>query len=338
MKSFLYDEKKEKELKDIIEQMTQVIEDEPNNAYLFFARALQYYQLSQQYYDVSELFFEGDKKLYYKYVNCAYSDIETALKLDENIDDYAPSFKLLMLKKLKKWKELVHFGMSLYNGIGCTDEDISLLGEAFFKLKDAKNCIKFYSYLIDNYNNSDVIRFSRDIFYERGLCYFILKEYELSLKDFFTHKKISKYNSEDGYLMTLIADCYLYLNKFSDALKYYDKSISLEPDNSEHYFSRGVFYCDYLHEYEKANEDIKNAIEYSDDEIPRYYHYLGYTAVHLGQGVSHRNPKLAISYYDMAIDAYKKEAELTGIDELKKISMNFPVSLKNELLEEMNKS
>lgn len=337
MKSFLYDEKKEKELKDIIEEMTQAIADEPNNAFLFFARALQYYQLSQQYYDILELFYVGNEKLYYKYVNLAYSDIEKSLEIDKNVDDYAHSFKLLMLKKLKKWQDLVDYGMFLYNGIGCTDGDISLLGEAFFNLDDSENCIKFYSYLIDNLKRNEVIRYSRDIFFHRGVSYFLIEKYDLALKDFFTHEKIDKDNSEDSILMSLIGKCYTHLNNGVDAIKYYDKAIKIEPDNHEYYFDRGVVYCDYLHEFERAIEDLKKAIEYSEDENSRYYHYLGYSSVHAGQSISHRNPQLAISYYDMAANAYKKQTELSGADELMKITMNYPISLKNELLKSLNK-
>ena len=110
----LYDAKKEKELIKTIDNITQAIKDEENNAVHYFARALEYYHLSQQYFDIFESFdFIGDEELYYKYVNKAYDDVDKALSFNQPLNDYAYSFKLFMLKKLKRWEDLIEYGIKL---------------------------------------------------------------------------------------------------------------------------------------------------------------------------------------------------------------------------------
>lgn len=340
MKSPMYNEKRENDLKKTIAEVTKKIEENDSDAFCYYVRALQYYQLSQQYYDITELFIVGDEELYLRYLNCAYNDIEKALSFKTEIDDYAYSFKLLMLEKLKKWDELIEYGRELYGTIGFVDTDYALMGQAFYNVEDWENCIGVYSDLIEIVGEKKANKIGTKIFLELGLSYFKLQKYDLALKQFFKHKKLNPFNFIENNVNELIALTYEKLGKFNDAIKYFSKAINDDSEESEFYFNRGRIYCDYFKKFEVAIKDFKKAIKYAEEDNYFYYHNLGYASVWQGQiEEGKKDYKKALKYYNEAIRAYKKAAPIDPKEKnCEEYTVGYALHLKNELLKKIKQN
>jgi len=332
-----YDEKRETELREVIKKISQAISEDENNPKHYFNRALQYYQLSQQYYDISEYFIVGDEELYFEYVNKAYNDVEKALSFKQEIDDYAYSFKLMMLMKLKKWQELVDYGMELYDSIGLRDTDVILWGEGYFNLNEFQKCIDCYSHILEKTAEKDIKRLGFYVLAERGIAYSNLEQYDLAIEDFKLHLKLypsSPFFKYDVY--KLLAYAYEKTEKYEQALKYYTKSIDESPKNHSTYFDRGHVYCDMLHRYAEATVDYEKAIELAKDEAPQiYYSFCGYSYVHKGELNEGIDNNLALKDYERAIYmydiAYKTE-------ESRKYTVGYATDLRDELIKKMQDS
>lgn len=306
MNSPLYKEKEERKLQAVIKDISKEIQKNENNSELYFNRALQYYQLSQQYYDVLELFIEGDKEKYFKYVNKAYEDVDKALSFKQEIADYAYSFKLFMLKKLKRWDALINYGKELYNSIGCTDSDLILIGEAYFYLKDWNNCIEYYTKIIDKMGYEKANSFNRKIFLERGLAYDELDKNEAALNNYLQYLDLNGASPFDRYnIYALIAVQYEKLGNYKKAIEFYTKSLEEYTESTSIYFRRGKIYLDMFRDYSNAAEDFYKAIECSDTDNYFCYHECGYSYCHKAEiDIDNKNYQLALQDYDRAIWAY----------------------------------
>ena len=338
VEGFMYDKTKEQELKEKISHLTKQIKNDTSNAELYFERALEYYQLSQQYFDIFEIFDGiGDEELYFEYVNKAYSDVDKALSFKQEINDYAYSFKLFMLKKLKRWEDVIEYGMKLHDDIGCTTSDCALIGEAYFNLQDWENCIDFYTMVIDNVGEEEANNIGVKIFMERGVAYSSIKKPELALKDYLKHIELNEVMSFDYYIYRLIAYTYDELNNHEEAIAYYTKAIETYPEHAESYYDRGKIYLDVYYEYSLAAEDFDKAIEYADEDNYFYYHNCGYSYVNKGEKDEHDgNYELALQDYDRAIEAYKKAVPLDPTGHDGSATVGYAEHLKNELLAKMD--
>ena len=302
----LYDAKKEKELINTIDNITQAIKDDENNPKHYFARALEYYQLSQQYYDIFESFdFIGNEELYYKYVNKAYDDIDKALSFNQPLDDYAYSFKLFMLKKLKRWDDLIEYGIKLEESVGLTTEDCALIGEAFFHLENWQDCVDCYTAVIEEFGEKDASNIGIDIFIERGIAYSELEQYELAINDYKKHIELKenvelcKYN-----IYGLMADAYEELEDYEQAISAYSNLLKIYEENVAGLFRRGRLYCDFIHNYTLAVEDFEKAISISQDNR-LCYSFCAYAYVHKGEHDEANDKALALYDYEKAIEYYK---------------------------------
>lgn len=333
----LYNKKREEELMSTISNLTEYIESDNKNAELYFKRALNYYQLSQQYYDIFEIFDGiGDKNLYFRYVNKAYQDVEKAISLKVK-EDYAYYFKVFMLKKLKRWDEVIEYGLKLDDTLGCTSLEYSLIGEAHFNLKNWQKCIDFYTKVINDIGEKNANHIGVKIFIERGLAYCGIENFELALKDFLKHEELNK-SIFDCEIYLLIADMYKTLKKYEEAINYYTKLIEIIPEHPIPYFERGKLYCDYLNDYESAVKDFDKAIEYAEEENYFYYHNCGYAYVHKGEiDENNGNYELALQDYDRAIEAYKKAVPLDPTGDDGSYTVGYAQDLKNKLLEKIGK-
>ena len=62
-----------------------------------------------------------------------------------------------------------------------------------------------------------------------------------------------------------------YLNDNDSALLDYNKSIELDPEDSDNYYYRGRFYNDYLEDYDNAIEDFTKGIELNSSDPDLYF-------------------------------------------------------------------
>ncbi len=309
MNSPLYNKETEEELLDLINTISVEIQNNPDVPEHYFSRALQYYQLSQQYYDILEIFHVGDKDKYFTYVNQAYNDVDKALSFKTEIDDYAYSFKLFMLKKLKKWEELIEYGEKLCDSIGCTPSDIGLMGEAYFNLDEWQKCINSYTSVINELGENEASNLGTEIFAERGIAYANLEQHEQAIQDFlkdidFNEPSVfSKYN-----IYALLGNEYREFGNYEKAIWAYTEELKIYEDDSNTYFRRGQIYCDYLNEYSLASADFDQAIMYSNSDFYLLYHYCGYSYVHKGE--LNEDKKQALKDFDRAIEMYKTANKL----------------------------
>lgn len=67
------------------------------------------------------------------------------------------------------------------------------------------------------------------------------------------------------------AEIYLEQNLLDKAFADYNKAISLDPNNAERYYDRGVFYSDYREDYQSAMIDFSKAIELNPTNCTYWY-------------------------------------------------------------------
>ena len=330
MNNPLYNKEKEEELLNLINTISIEINNNPNIPKHYFSRALQYYRLSQLYYDILEIFLVGDKEKYFTYVNQAYNDVDKALSFKTEIDDYAYSFKLLMLKKLKKWNELIEYGKELYDSIGCTPSDIGLMGEAYFNLKEWQKCINLYTSVINEIGEKEADNLGIEIFAERGIAYSYLEQHKQAIQDFLKDIDFNEPSIFSKYdIYSLLGAEYTELEDYEKAIWAYSEKIRIYEDDSDAYFRRGQLYCDYLNEYSLACADFDKAIMYSDNDFYLLYHYCGYSYVHRGEMNMCRNNEQALKDFDRAIEMYKISNKLQYNDENNKEAIdNYNVTVK----------
>jgi tetratricopeptide (TPR) repeat protein/membrane associated rhomboid family serine protease len=167
-------------------------------------------------------------------------------------------------------------------------------------------------------------------YYNRGFCYFKLKDYQQAIKDL--DKAIELDPKEpDAYGLRGAASAKL--GNHEQALKDYNKAIELNPKLAETYYNRGVIY-DKKQQRDRAIEDYNKAIELnpkSDDAYNNrgnaYLNKLQYDkaiedynkAIELNQRYdkAYNNRGIAYGYkqqYDRAIKDYNKAIELNPKD------------------------
>jgi len=132
----------------------------------------------------------------------------------------------------------------LFHNVGLYDESLRMLLKVL-SMRD--NIPEVYTYLGKIYEE-------KDMFDMAVLNY--LKSNEL--------KANSKVLVHVGYL-------YSQRNKYTEAIKYYDDAIRLEPAYSQSYFLKGLTYT-YTEQFRQAEINMKKAIRLKEDDL--YYFYL----------------------------------------------------------------
>ncbi len=129
------------------------------------------------------------------------------------------------------------------------------LGTTYYEMEDYEKAMMYYrkSYALDR---------EKAAFFNIGLCYENLKQYDLALQTFLNLKKS---NYENIRLNEQIGDCYYNLDKLSEALTHYKLAIIDQPKKAENYRKAGM--CNYNSEIqdwtrEKEAEKYKNVVIY----------------------------------------------------------------------------
>ena len=107
----------------------------------------------------------------------------------------------------------------------------------------------------------------------RSNCYCRIGKYNLALKDLEVLQDKIGYNSQ---IYANKGINYVFLNKLNDAIKEFDKSISMEENNPFAYYNRSVAYYR-LSNFKQAKADIEKALKYDsrnekyNEEYNRFY-------------------------------------------------------------------
>lgn len=347
-----YSKKSEIEYKKRIKEISDMIKNDSKNPNLYDFRASSYYMLSQLYYDVFEKFNPpNDKNKYVENVNNALNDTNKAIELGIT-DLYVYIFRVFMLKKLKRWNDVIKYCLELKLKQIEFERYGEMLGEAYFNTENWQKCIDVYNSMIDIEGENESNLKCEEMFIKRGISYQKLNKPKMALKDYFKHIELNgakslnfdiygliasvytelgdtaKTNRAYSESINLIASKYMESGNIDDAIVEYSKSIKLYPKNHYIYFLRGMLYCDSLHDYALAAEDFDNAIEYINEKYDDfdktigyiehenddlYYHWCGYAYVHKGQQAEIEGNYLqALKDYDRAIFAYQKQSEVNN--------------------------
>ena len=179
-------------------------------------------------------------------------------------------------------------------------------------------------------------------YYNRGIAYFILKQFEKAISDF-NRTLIQWPGNFDSYV--ILGDCYFNKKEYPKAIKYYETAIKIKSNDSNVYFCLGLTECQ-LKNYQKAISYFSTAISIKKEV--RYYYSRGNTYslieddlkayddfseiikltpndpfAYLNRGISNYNLNrynLAINDFDMAL---KIDLKIEKAAEYKNICLSF---------------
>ena len=122
------------------------------------------------------------------------------------------------------------------------------LGNALYEQKNFEDSIKAYS-------TSLKLNEYAGAYYNRGVAYAELGEYDREIEDYNKAIKLNKEYVEAYYNRGVT---YVGLGKYNRAIEDFNKAIELNLDDAEAYYNRGVAYAE-LGEHESAREDMLRA-------------------------------------------------------------------------------
>jgi len=126
-------------------------------------------------------------------------------------------------------------------------------GLAYHKLKDYEKAIFDFSYVI-NEDEEDY-----EALLNRALCYYETQEYQKAIRD---NQKALELNPNFYKAYTGLGIIYAAIDQHADAIEMYGKAIELKPNASIDYYKRALSYQS-LKMYDKAEKDYTKAIELS---------------------------------------------------------------------------
>lgn len=200
-------------------------------------------------------------------------------------------------KRKMKWVGVIHEVLkgSNINQVHLGEDTIKL--EHFQNVETNRN-----GYLVglaldtfwDKTNDRNTHYFARELLYKG--------RYKSAIKQFERHTEMPNWNPEGAQSMTYIGDCYMYLGKPKEALKWYTMSFDKEPNRREPLMKLAEYYrkremWQQAVAYASAALTVKGMSFYSNyqpyyNEVPHEILYLGYW--YLG------NKDLAKQHYDIA--------------------------------------
>lgn len=151
-------------------------------------------------------------------------------------------------------------------GLRLASEDVwQRKADMLFELKQEKEALKAYSYLITNFRKKQ-----SEWYAKRGLCYTFLGDSINAQKDF---TKAITLNKNDYMVYVYRAENHIKRKRQSLALNDYAKAIQLSPKSWQIYLSRGKIYLEQT-KYDEAIADFTLAIKYNAT-LGEAYFYRG---------------------------------------------------------------
>jgi tetratricopeptide (TPR) repeat protein/S1-C subfamily serine protease len=260
-----------KEYKQAIDDYTQAMKIDPENAEYYKNRGSAYSKLKeykQAINDYTQAIKIDDKNaIYYVGRGLAYFRLKD---YKQAINDYSQAIKI-------DDKNAIY-----YNARGLT----------YLELKDYKQAINDYSQAIkiDTKNAS---------YYNlRGFAYFQLKDYKQAINDW---TQAIKLDPKNAIYYGARGDAYLQLKDYKLAINEYTQAIQLDPKNAIYYGTRGIAHY-FLKDYKQAIDDWNQAIKLKPDFTEAYTN-LGIVSYEMGE------VETAINYWRNAIKINSNFAE-----------------------------
>ncbi|QYX30608.1 serine protease [Sphaerospermopsis torques-reginae] len=286
-----------KEYKQAIDDYTQAIKIDPENAEYYKNRGLAYFQLKDYKQAINDytqaIKIDPKDALYYVGRGLAYFQLKD---YKQAINDYTQAIKIDPKKaiyynargttysELKDYKQAIN---DYSQAIKIDPKDATYYrdrGLAYLQLKDYKQAIADYTQAI-KIDDKNAIYYA-----SRSLAYFQLKDYKQAINDYTQAIKIDDKNAI-YYVGRGLA--YFQLKDYKQAINDYTQAIKLDPKNAIYYNARGTTYSE-LKDYKQAIDDWNQAIKLKPDFTEAYY----------DRGIAHyflKDYKQAINDWNQAI-------------------------------------
>jgi len=306
------------EYKEAVIQYNRAIKIDPENHDYYNSRGVAYFEQGKYYYAISDFinairlksnFARAHYNLAYSKFNLgdyssAIDDVETSILYDpeycnaknllgliyNNLDNADSAFLAFesarncdmevslypfnmayMRYKTQEYEEAIaYFNEALEKG--STDVSIfNYLGNSYDVVGKYEQAIEAHSKYIDG-NPEDYVGF-----YNRGLAYFHMQNYQKAINDL---EQSAVLDDSDPDIFLKLAQSHQGLEQNEQAESYFNKVISMNPENAEYFDARASFLAS-IEEYEKAIEDSKMSLQlYPDDcnvymSISKWYEALG---------------------------------------------------------------
>jgi len=128
------------------------------------------------------------------------------------------------------------------------DEGLFYLGNAFYGRKLFKSGIECY-------DESLKLKEYAEAYYNRGVAYAKLNQYEQAIKDY---DKAIELNPNYAEAYNNRGNAYAKLNEHERAIEDFNKAVELNPNLAEAYGNRGIVYSE-IQRYEESARDLKKA-------------------------------------------------------------------------------
>ena len=148
-------------------------------------------------------------------------------------------------------------------------------------------------FLEENNENLEVLKL-------RAQIYFNTKKYSKAIKDF---NQLIDLNQTESFILEKLAKCYLYTFKYNACIDIYTRLINEEAEEKPDYFYNRAKAYGYLNQLNKAEQDMKKAIELRSFTFENEYFYLGYFYQ------KEQNLKKALFFYKKTVKENKSHAE-----------------------------
>ena len=208
-----------------------------------------------------------------QYLNGEYKKAKKTLKNFKKEDKFYYWYRIKkesqIIAKQRNEKESLNFIVSHFNKITKPNNRVLFDIANFYKnSKDYPNAIKYYTELINLYDNNSEIK--SDLLYRRGGSYERSGAYEKADKDLLDALNI---DSDDAYILNYLAYSWLERNyKIDEAINMLEKAYKLQSDDP--YIIDSIGWAYYLvNDYLKAEKFIKKAVELMPDDPIVNDHY-----------------------------------------------------------------
>jgi len=224
---------------EMIKEVSREIEKDPENAELYYRRAIGYFNL--------------------KYLDRAIADIDDAILKNGNNPLYHYQ-KGRICYAMNRTKEAEKAYLAAIRLKPDYDEANMKLAELYYLVKKHRESMDLLNTIIQHQPNNG------EAYFFRGMNYKEVGD---------TGKAIASFQraleNESGYYDAVMQIGYLYAaRKDKTALNYFNEAVKMRKRSSEAYFARGYYYQN-MGEYQKALNDYRKVIDIEPENNMAYY-------------------------------------------------------------------
>jgi tetratricopeptide (TPR) repeat protein len=148
---------------------------------------------------------------------------------------------------------------------------------------------------------------SQEIYFNKALSYYFLKQYKLAISDLTTAIHLSK-EMDSSILFYNRALCYFETQNYKQAIKDFDVAISEKPGDAHLFYSKALALAS-LHEYQNAARELETALQIAPE----------YIEAQLLLGTIH----LDLNRYDLASEIFQNILQIDGSNIYAKNKLDF---------------